>query len=65
MSTAEAVEHADAQDRGEQRAGEPEHERERREVGEQQVLGHVRDEQVVGGVVDRRGERDHDEHQAR
>ena len=44
---------ADAQDRREHRAGEAEHEQQRGEVAEQQVLGHVRDEALVAQVPER------------
>ena len=37
-----------AQDRCQQRAGQAEHEQQRADVGDQQVLGHVREEQLVG-----------------
>ena len=37
-----------AQDRREQRPGEAEHEQQRAEVGDQQVLDHVRPEELLG-----------------
>ena len=38
---------ADAQQRREHGAGEAEHEQQRAEVGDQEVLGHVRGEQLL------------------
>ena len=51
------------QDRLQQRAGQPEHEQQRAEVGEQQVLEHVREEELVGEVRERRDERRHHQRQ--
>ena len=45
---AQAVEEADAQDGRQQRAGEAEHEQQRPEVADEQVLDHVHPEQLVG-----------------
>ena len=41
----------------------PEHQQQRAEVGEQQVLEHVREEQLLGEVRQRRDERRHHQHQ--
>ena len=53
---AQAIEEADAQDRRDQRAGEAEHDQQRRDVAEQQVLDHVHVQQFLAGAAER-GER--------
>ena len=58
---AQAIEEGDAQDRGEQRAGQAEHDQERGDVAQQQVLDHVRIEQFLARRAEpRQRRRDHD-----
>jgi hypothetical protein len=59
---AQAVEQADAQHRREHRAGQPEHDQERGEVAQQQVLDHVRVQPFLTGHA-QRGEREEDHHE--
>ena len=59
---AQTVEEADPQDRRDQRPRETEHDQQRRDVAEQQVLDHVRGEQFLA-VASERGERGADRHE--
>ena len=47
---AQAVEEPDAQDRRDQRPGQAEHDQQRGDVAEQQVLDHVHVQQVLAGA---------------
>ena len=51
------------QQRLQQRAGQAEHDQQRAEVGQQQVLEHVREEQLLADVRERRDQRRHHQHQ--
>ena len=62
---AQPVEERDLQDRLEHRAGQTEHDQERAEVGEQEMLDHVHEEQLLRDVPDRRHERHHDQGETR
>ena len=61
---AQAVEQLDFEDRRDQRPGEAEHDQQRGDVAEQQVLDHVHVQQVLAGRAER-GERGGDRHEAR
>ena len=52
-----------AQERREQRAGEAEHDQQRRDVADHEVLGHVRHQQLIGERIDRVAQRDRQRHQ--
>ena len=58
------VDGPDAQDRREDRPGEPEDEQQRGDVAEQQVLAHVGDEQLLGEIVERADEGHEHDHEA-
>ena len=60
---AKTIEQADAQDRGQQRAGEAEHEQQRGYVAEQQVLDHVRVQQLLARLA-QPGQRCEDQREA-
>jgi hypothetical protein len=54
----------DPEDRGDQRAGQAEHDQQRRDFAEQQVLYHVREQQFLTGLTER-GEGGADRHEPR
>ena len=60
----EPVEDADSEDRLQQRTGQPEDDQQGCDVADQQVLGHVRDDQLVGDMADRREQCDADHQQS-